>query len=233
MFSELCLISSFTLFFFAVFLIVFLVVWMGFSKKKSFSETLQSVSSELNLKYHPGSWSRQPFAEGVYGGRRVKIEAYTCRSGENSSIKTRIIVEHNGKATAEMMLYKEGVLTKIGKALGMQDIQLGNTEFDEKFLVKGKNPVQVKDILNFDLQHKLLTTYDYLNRGLLYVMPTLSGDTQRKILTAYEHMIPNALPLKFDFQSVVYEEYGYINDKAKIKRLVDLLADISERADKT
>ncbi len=59
-----------------------------------------------------------------------------------------------------LTLYSEGVFTKLGKLIGMQDIQIGNTEFDNTFIVKGSEEFFVKRFLTPKVQQKLLSLKD-------------------------------------------------------------------------
>jgi hypothetical protein len=46
-----------------------------------------------------------------------------------------------------MFIYREGIASKIGKTLGMQDIQIGIDSFDSKVIIKGTDGLFVKLLL--------------------------------------------------------------------------------------
>lgn len=50
-------------------------------------------------------------------------------------------------------IYRKGIFSGIGKALGMQDIKIGYDSFDDEFIIKGNNEELVKKIfLNNDIR---------------------------------------------------------------------------------
>jgi hypothetical protein len=55
-----------------------------------------------------------------------------------------------------MFVYKEGVASKIGKALGMQDIKIGDDYFDKEVIIKGSDEYFIRSLLTIDVQDKIL-----------------------------------------------------------------------------
>ena len=68
----------------------------------------------------------------------------------------------------EMTLYTEGVISKLVKMVGMQEIQIGNYDFDNAFIIKGSDESFVKRFLTLDVQKKLLS----LKKKYLYLRIT-------------------------------------------------------------
>ena len=44
-------------------------------------------------------------------------------------------------------IYRKGLFSDLGKLLGMQDIEVGDPEFDEAFIIKGNDESKVRDAL--------------------------------------------------------------------------------------
>ena len=44
-------------------------------------------------------------------------------------------------------IYRKGFFSDLGKLLGMQDIEVGDPEFDEAFIIKGNDEDRVRDAL--------------------------------------------------------------------------------------
>ena len=59
-------------------------------------------------------------------------------------------------ASANLIIAKESVATRLGKALGASDVQLGSDEFDQEFLIKTQDELFARNMLTFTLQQKLL-----------------------------------------------------------------------------
>ncbi len=43
-------------------------------------------------------------------------------------------------------IYRKGIFSDLGKLLGMQDIEVGDPEFDEAFIIKGTDEYKVRDL---------------------------------------------------------------------------------------
>jgi hypothetical protein len=61
----------------------------------------------------------------------------------------------------ELVIYNETFLSRVGKALFFQqDVQLGNPELDKLIMIKGRQDLVVRDLLESpDVQRELLTMY--------------------------------------------------------------------------
>ena len=44
-------------------------------------------------------------------------------------------------------IYRKGIFSELGKLLGMQDIEVGDPEFDEAFIIKGNDEFKVRESL--------------------------------------------------------------------------------------
>lgn len=57
---------------------------------------------------------------------------------------------------ADLVVVKESVGTRLGKALGAADVVLDSDEFDREFLIQTQDPLFARTVLNVMLQNKLL-----------------------------------------------------------------------------
>lgn len=62
---------------------------------------------------------------------------------------TRISIPFRSQENFEFELYDENVFTKIAKAVGWKDIEIGIAAFDRKFHVKSKNPEKIKQLFHY------------------------------------------------------------------------------------
>lgn len=143
---------------FSLFVLFFaLIIFLATRGRRKFRKTLENLASNLGCSYRKGGWLSSPHVEGEYKGRRILVDTFTQDSGEdNSTTYTRVRVWHKGSLSGDISVYREGLLSKVGKVLGVQDIQLGNPTFDQEFVVKGKNVLEVKSLLDVEAQHRLL-----------------------------------------------------------------------------
>jgi hypothetical protein len=140
----------------------------------------------------------------VSGGYRRYILTFTHRdhliavsiySGSKyEAAYTRVVTKVQKSELPHMKIYSETIASEIGKKLGMQDIQIGRSEFDEKFMIKGSDEFFVRNLLTSNIQDKLLTlrslkpviTLD--DNGLVVNVPRVL-----KTEEAYDLLIDSAL----------------------------------------
>jgi hypothetical protein len=70
--------------------------------------------------------------------------------------KTYFNVTRPGRLPFDMKVWREHVLEKIGKAVGNQDIEVGDEAFDKAFLVRGNDASKARAILSPELRATLI-----------------------------------------------------------------------------
>lgn len=69
---------------------------------------------------------------------------------------SRVVTPLNKPGIPALKLTSESWAAEIGKKLGMQDIQIGSSEFDDRFMIKGNDEVFALNLLTYRVQDKLL-----------------------------------------------------------------------------
>jgi hypothetical protein len=77
------------------------------------------------------------------------------------SAYTRVVTNVKNPGLGHIKIYSETLASEIGKKLGKQDIQIGSSEFDEKFMIKGTDEHFVINLLTSNIQDKLLSLRVY------------------------------------------------------------------------
>jgi len=70
--------------------------------------------------------------------------------------ETKVHIELSKPASSTVSIYHESLASRIGKAFGSQDIQIGIDEFDNAFMVKADDEQYVRSIVTTTIQNKLL-----------------------------------------------------------------------------
>ena len=65
-------------------------------------------------------------------------------------------------STGDLKVAEEGIFAKLGKLVGMQDIQTGDAKFDKRFSVKSSDPERAKQLLTQRAREALLALEDGL-----------------------------------------------------------------------
>lgn len=64
-------------------------------------------------------------------------------------------------------IYKEGLIDEIGKIFGMQDVVLGYSDFDEKFVIKTNDEEKVIKIFSDGSLRRILLKYEDVSFGIV------------------------------------------------------------------
>jgi hypothetical protein len=140
-------------FFFIALTIVIIVVAVRYQKRQRQrrQEALTIVAQRLGGILVAGSFWQQPKITFEYKGHAASIEYYST-GGKHPTLYTRLFFHFQRMPSLEVRVYPERLFSKIGKFLGGQDIQLGDVNFDDKFMIKGSDDARVKDFLNPDVR---------------------------------------------------------------------------------
>ena len=70
--------------------------------------------------------------------------------------ETKVHIELSKPASSTVSIYHESLASRIGKAFGSQDIQIGIDEFDNAFMVKADDEQYARTLVTTTIQNKLL-----------------------------------------------------------------------------
>ncbi|CAF1117690.1 unnamed protein product [Didymodactylos carnosus] len=108
-------------------------------------------------------------------------------------------------------IYRKGVFSGLRKALGMQDIAIGDAVFDEEFIIKGNNKAHIRELLA-----------DPTVRSMFQSQPKM----RLEVLNSegcFGSKFPN------NVHALHFEVLGVIKDQERLKGLFDLFATVLER----
>ncbi|MDR7857824.1 hypothetical protein [Tissierella sp.] len=107
--------------------------------------------------------------EGFWKGKKVvarfenwvvTLDTYTQSTGKTSTTYTRIRAPYLNKDGFNFKIYKSGWFSDIGKSFGMQDVEIGYPEFDDKFIIKGNDEVKLKELFSSEKIRELINSQE-------------------------------------------------------------------------
>ena len=148
--------TTLLLFLLVIGLLVAFVV-LAYLRRQARQQAWSELAAHTGLTFEPGGLFSPMRITGAYRGHALTLDTFTRRSGKNSTTYTRILLSVNNPSALSLAIYDENVLSKLGKALGMQDIQVGDDELDRRFTFKGQpQPVIAGLLTSIGLRQKLL-----------------------------------------------------------------------------
>ncbi len=124
----------------------------GPSKK----EIWKQLSEQLGSEYIEGSWTKSDKVVAHIKKWVVTLDTYTVSTANLTVTYTRIRAPYVNKDGIRFKIYKSGIFSGIGAAIGMQDIIVGNPEFDKAFVIKGNNEEKIKQLFKNPVLQKLM-----------------------------------------------------------------------------
>ena len=186
-----------------------LIFWLIFKYAKRNIEKMnvefETIAYNLDAYVTPAKsiWKKpHPMVDGKINGRNFQLYMFTRGSGKNQVTYTAFKIDCSARGNT-LALYPEGFFSKVGKFFGMQDIQMGDPFFDEKYIIKSNNETFVYNKLQGDLRQQLT-----------YYHPKIKGTFKID-----------------DMNTLKYEEVVALNnpvDRARFEELLQLGVQIAE-----
>lgn len=131
----------------AIFFGVLLVIGgVAIFAKHRHSANWQKVAKRLGLGFEDSTWLGHPRLYGKFRDVDVDVMIETVGHGNQKQVYTEVQAPVSGLAPRGLTVYREGLFQKLGKAIGGEDIQVGDAELDKAFIIKGEDPRAVVEL---------------------------------------------------------------------------------------
>jgi len=115
----------------------------------------QAAATDLGLGFEPGSWTKQPRITGHHDGLNIEVATRSQRSGNNNQVVTQYRIGYP-QLGHELKLTRQTGFSRITRAFGAQDIEVGDQSFDDAFVVKSDYPNALELLLTPAVRMSLL-----------------------------------------------------------------------------
>lgn len=132
---------------FIFFVIFIIVIVVGITQSQKAGEAWSATAQTLGMDYNGGGMFQKRSLSGVLHGNHAFVDTFTRGSGKSSTTYTRYRIHYPRPLGLGLQITQEGFFTGVSKALGAQDIQVGDAMFDQAALIKGNDPKAVTDFL--------------------------------------------------------------------------------------
>jgi hypothetical protein len=114
--------------------------WFGPSKEEVWRQLSQEIGAEFvkgrlwnEVQAHVGPWT-------------ITLDDFTVGSEDSHVTYTRMRAPYINPEGFRFTIYRKNLFSDLGKFLGMQDIEVGDPEFDVAFIIKGNDESKVRDL---------------------------------------------------------------------------------------
>jgi hypothetical protein len=126
--------------------------WFGPSRE----EVWRQLSAAVGGRYVEGGFMKSDRVEAEHGPWIVTLDKYVVSTGKTTVVFTRIRAPYVNPDSFRFTIYRKGLFSDMGKWLGMQDIEIGDPEFDDAFIIKGSDEMKVRSLFaDRDLRQRL------------------------------------------------------------------------------
>jgi hypothetical protein len=115
--------------------------WFSPNKEEAYRQLSEEIGAEV---IQCGIWKGASKVQAHVGPWTVTLDTYAVSSGHSHITFTRIRAPYVNPEGFRFTIYRKGFFSDLGKLLGMQDIEVGEPEFDEAFIIKGNDEHRVQ-----------------------------------------------------------------------------------------
>jgi hypothetical protein len=108
----------------------------------------RQLSDQIGGDFVQTGFLKTPKVEVHHKEWTITLDTFTESTGETSQTYTRMRAPYVNKDGFRFTIYRKGFFSEFGKLLGMQDIEIGEPEFDAAFIIKGNDVTMVRNLFS-------------------------------------------------------------------------------------
>jgi hypothetical protein len=177
--------------------------WFGSSKDDVWRQLSEEMGAEV---VQGGFWKGGSKVQAHVGPWTVTLDTYTVSSGHSHVTYTRMRAPYVNPEGFRFTICRKGFFSDLGKLLGMQDVEVGDPDFDEAFIIKGNDEDRVRVLFS-----------DPKIRQMIRDQPQIHLEVQDN-----EGWFGPKFPEEVD--ELHFQVVGVVKDVERLKALFDLFA---------
>lgn len=135
------------------------------------NEDLRRAYRRLASRYRghcqPGGWFDTPSVRFTHGGFLVRVDVVSV-GGRQAIHYTRVRFPWPDR-NLRCEVYPERVWTRVGKFMGMEDVEIGSYDFDQTYIITGSDRAALRNLLNAGVQSQIERLRLFLGNDDVYV----------------------------------------------------------------
>ena len=156
-----------------------------------------------------GFWSGRSKVAAAHGQWIVTLDTCTVSTGKSSITYTRMRAPYVNPDGFQFTIYRRGMFSDLGKWLGMQEVTVGNPQFDGDFIIKGNDEAKLRRLFA-----------DAKLRELISAQPDIHFCVKED-----ENRFRGGQNFPPDVDELYFRVTGVIKDVGRLKQLFDLFAE--------
>ena len=170
------------------------------------AEIWSQLSQEIGAEYEEDGFFKAGKVVLSHKQWEITLDTYTVHTGKSTIIYTRMRAPYVNRDNFRFNIYRRSVFSWIGKLFGAQDVEVGDSFFDDEFIVQGEPEHLVRSLLTNGAIRQLIQDQPNIHFQV-------KGD---------EGWFNKSFPEGVD--ELYFEVVGVIKDKERLKSLFDLFS---------
>lgn len=109
-------------------------------------ELWRRLAGEMSARFVDKGW-RGDKVEVDHEDWTITLDTYAVSTGKVTVVYTRLRAPFVNPTGFRFTIYRRSIFSGLGKLLGMQDIEIGDPEFDHDFIIKASDESRVRELL--------------------------------------------------------------------------------------
>lgn len=109
-------------------------------------EIWRQLSAEMHARFVEGGFWKGDKVQVSHGEWTVTLDKYVVSTGKVTVVYTRMRAPYVNPDGFRFRVYRRGLFSDLGKLLGMQDVEVGQPEFDQDFIIKGTDEGKLRQL---------------------------------------------------------------------------------------
>lgn len=167
----------------------------------------RQLSEQVQGRYVDGGFWNGGKVQVDHQDWTLTLDSYAVSTGHSHVVLTRLRAPYVNPSGFRFTVYRKSLFSGLGKFFGMQDIEVGDPQFDDDFIVKATDDFKVREFLANERIRGLLASEKDVNF-------TVKDD---------EGWFGTRFPDGVD--ELCFQVTGVITDPDRLKRLFELFAE--------
>jgi hypothetical protein len=172
------------------------------------AEIWQQLCKEIGADFVKGGLWKGNKVQAYVGEWTVTLDTYTVSNGKTLTTYTRIRAPYVNMDGFRFTIYRKTLFSDLGKFFGMQDIEIGDPEFDRDFIIKSNTAPKAMALFS---NQKI--------RRLIQAQPSIHLQVKGD-----ESWFGTSFPQGVD--ELYFQVPGVIKDLERLKALYELFAEV-------
>lgn len=191
----------------------------------------EALADEMGWNCKQGPWYNSDIISVKYKKWTITLDNYRDSStgvGGFYSKHTRVSVPLINEKKFKFCIYKEGIISTIGKFIGFQDIKIGNRYIDSNFIFKSNDKEILKAFFKEPKIYSIFEMYANFNLELRHAIKPKEYKTSNVPGVHSNDYYKKEVSDQFHYE-LYFMEANFIEDVKYLKIIVQLYKDILDK----